>query len=173
MMFFIFLLSFHIKNIGIPGATASINNNNNKMSVKSSRGTYHKRVSKTLAIMSFVVTLCYTPMAISFTVSGIFLLHRDYEKLAIIQIIIPWSQLVMTLNSALNSYFYIVRTKNMSMYYKKQLWDRMCCTLLRGKVRLVKRSITTVGTSSPQRQQTTDKRTEKTEIYSQYGSERL
>ena len=189
------LFSFFIPT-GLPGATITNNNINNKstMSVKKnlSRGTYHKRVSKTLAILSVVVAVCYTPMAVSFLISGIFLLNQSHEKIAIIQIIIPWSQLVMTLNSALNSYFYIVRTKSMSKFYKQRLGKLFHCNnkscndgnddsirvggSIGNKIRSVKRSA--IGTvhvtphESSQSQQLQDDK-KQMEIYSQFGSERL
>ena len=137
------------------------------MSVSSSstnRGTYHKRVAKTLALMSIVVSVCYTPMAVSFVVSGLFLLYR-YPHMEIIQIIIPCSQMIMTLNSALNSFIYIVRTKKMLNLYKRML-KRFCCSVL-GRKNKVNRTVVTSFEMSP-----TDKRNQRTES-TNHGSDKF
>jgi len=55
----------------------------------------------------------------------------------IVQIIIPWSQMIMTFNSALNSYVYIVRTRKMSNYYKRLL-KKYCFV---GKAKVERKSV--------------------------------
>lgn len=86
--------------------------------------------------MSGVITVCYLPIALSFVVSGCFLLFK-YQHMNIVQIIIPWSQMVMTFNSALNSYIYIVRTRTMSNYYNSLL-KKYCFV---GKKKVQKKSL--------------------------------
>lgn len=84
------------------------------------RNTYHRHVAKTLVLMSTVITVCYIPIVVSFITSGVLFIYKKHN-MAVIQYMIPWSQMIMSLNSGLNSIIYVVRTKRINRYYKTLL----------------------------------------------------
>lgn len=78
--------------------------------------TYHKNVSNTILLISVSITVCYLPLIFIFIISGFFLLtkHKDMSEL---EIIVPWSQIPILINSCLNSVIYIARTRDIKNYY--------------------------------------------------------
>lgn len=89
-----------------------------------SRNTYHRHVVKTLVMMSTVITVCYVPIVVSFITSGILLITRK-RNVAVIQYMVPWSQMFMSINSGVNSIIYVVRTKRISRYYQTFIWKTL------------------------------------------------
>lgn len=79
--------------------------------------TYQKRVTKTIAIISVILSISYLPNGIVFGLVGYFVIvNGSYVDLY--QVYIPWFFLPMVLNAGVNSVIYMWRDTKISRYLR-------------------------------------------------------
>ena len=88
--------------------------------------TYQKRVTKTVIIISVILTISYLPNGIVFGLVGYFVsAHGSHVDLY--QVYIPWFFLPMVLNAGVNSVIYMWRDTKISSYLKMLILETLRC----------------------------------------------
>lgn len=75
-------------------------------------------LSKTIAMISFALVICYIPSIIGLAVTGLFLHYTtDLEQIRVITIVLIWSLVPTQINSALNAMIYLIRNSRIRKFY--------------------------------------------------------
>ena len=81
----------------------------------------HRTAVKTIIILSVILVICYMPTVISFSITAGFLFARD-QRAEYYHYLIPWSYILLLMNSGINSFVIIVRDRKLQAFLKNLCW---------------------------------------------------
>jgi len=84
---------------------------------------YHKEVIKTLIIISIILSVCYLPNGIVFSVVGYHVFMDDTNNMY--NNLIPWVYLPILFNAGINSIVYIWRDRKIARYIKSLFFSKI------------------------------------------------
>jgi len=118
---FVFITISVILNVIVHITLKSKKDNNRVRSESVMRNIHQKEATSTLLILSVMLSVCYFPNALSFSVIGYNIISDNIEKSSSYRQYTPWTHYLVLLNSGFNSFAYILRTKTIHEFYAKHL----------------------------------------------------